>query len=105
MEKALQRFPEQGKIFRDQLITVGDLLDFKNQLLGDIKLLITDQLSRKGKKWIKAIEVRKLLNISSGKLQYLRDNGKIPYTKLGQVTYYDADKIETLMETETIIKP
>lgn len=40
-----------------------------------------------------------MLRLSSGKLQYLRDKGVIPYKKLGGVTYYDLEKIQELMET------
>ena len=104
MEKAISHFDKHGKMFRDQLITVGDLLEFKDLLLSDIKSMLKDQVNGKTKKWLKAMEVRKMLNISHGKLQALRDNGKIPFTKLGKVTYYDADKIEGLMETATIVK-
>jgi len=104
MEKAISHFDKHGKVFRDQLITVGDLLEFKDLLLSELRSIIRDQASGKGKKWLKAIEVRKILNISHGKLQTLRDSGKIPFTKLGKVTYYDADKIEGLMETATIVK-
>jgi len=104
MEKAISHFDKHAKVFRDQLITVGDLLEFKDLLLSDIKSILKDQVSGKTKKWLKAMEVRKMLNISHGKLQALRDNGKIPFTKLGKVTYYDADKIEGLMETATVVK-
>jgi hypothetical protein len=104
MEKVISHFDRHEKVFRDQLITVGDLLEFKDQLLADIKSIIRDQVSGKSKKWLKAMEVRKMLNISHGKLQTLRDNGKIPFTKLGKVTYYDAEKIERIMETVTVVK-
>jgi len=104
MEKAISHFDKHEKMFRDQLITVGDLLEFKDLLLSDIKSMLKDQVSGKTKRWLKAMEVRKMLNISHGKLQALRDNGKIPFTKLGKVTYYDADKIEGLMETATNVK-
>ncbi|NNU34409.1 helix-turn-helix domain-containing protein [Mucilaginibacter sp. S1162] len=100
----MANFDKSGKVFRDQLITVGDLMVFKDQLVADIRSILKDQVSNTRKKWLKAMEVRKMLNISHGKLQSLRDNGKIPFTKLGKVTYYDADKIDGLMETATIIK-
>ncbi len=56
-------------MFRDQLITVGDLLKFKDLLLSDIKSMLKDQVSGKTKKWLKAMEVRKMLNISHEKIQ------------------------------------
>jgi hypothetical protein len=104
MEKVISHFDKHGKVFRDQLITVGDLLEFKDLLLSELKSILKDQVGGKSKKWLKALEVRKVLNISHGKLQRLRDNGKIPFTMLGKVTYYDADKIEELMQSPMVIK-
>ena len=104
MEKVISHFDKHGKLFRDQLITVGDLIEFKDQLLSELKFILKDQVKGKGKKWLKAIEVRKVLNISHGKLQRLRDSGKIPYTMLGKVTYYDAEKIEELMQSPMVVK-
>ena len=104
MEKVISHFDKHGKVFRDQLITVGDLLEFKDLLLSELKSILKDQVSGKSKKWLKALEVRKVLNICHGKLQRLRDNGKIPFTMLGKVTYYDADKIEELMQCPMVIK-
>jgi len=83
---------------REALLTVGDLLDMKDQILNEMRKLIKSPGSNVGQKWLKAFEVRKLLKISAGKLQYLRDKGEIPFTKLGGVTYYDADKIDKMME-------
>ncbi len=68
MEKVISHFDRHGKVFRDQLITVGDLIEFKDQLLSDIKSILKNQVSGKSKKWLKAMEVRKMLNISHGKL-------------------------------------
>ncbi|MEB0261829.1 helix-turn-helix domain-containing protein [Mucilaginibacter sp. 10I4] len=104
MEKVISHFDKHGKVFRDQLITVGDLIEFKDLLLSELKSILKDHVTGKTKKWLKAIEVRKVLNISHGKLQRLRDNGKIPFTMLGKVTYYDADKIEELMQSPMVIK-
>ena len=85
-------------VTRDQIVTMGDILDMKDQMLAEIKKLLKSPGTNGGQKWLKAFEVRKLLKISAGKLQYLRDRGKIPFTKLGGVTYYDCDKIEQMME-------
>jgi hypothetical protein len=91
---------EQRKnLTRDQLVTVGDLADVKDQLLIEFKNILKGQGFQQSKKWLKSMEVRKMLNISAGKLQYLRDRGEIPFTKLGGITYYDVEKITTMMET------
>lgn len=86
-------------IRRDQLLTVQDLFDFKNQLLSDICALLKTQPASAGHRWLKSIEIRKMLQISAGKLQYLRDKKVIPFTKLGGVTYYDVVEIEKLMQS------
>jgi hypothetical protein len=33
MEKVISHFDKHGKVIHDRLITAGDLLEFKNQLL------------------------------------------------------------------------
>ena len=92
-------------VFRDQLLTVSDLIIFKEQLLNEIKEILAQQPPppppKLEKQWLKAFEVKKLLRLSSGKLQYLRDKGVIPFKKLGNVTYYDLEKIQDLMDNET----
>ncbi|MDB5089470.1 MAG: putative DNA-binding protein [Mucilaginibacter sp.] len=90
-------------IQRDQLITLGDLLEFKTSLLQEFSALL-EPLLRQGskdqaKRWLKADEIRAMLRISAGKLQYLRDTGVIPYTKLGGITYYDYNEIVAIMES------
>ena len=58
MEKVISHFDKHGKVFRDQLITVGDLIEFKDLLLSELKSILKDQVKGKSKKWLKAIEVR-----------------------------------------------
>lgn len=94
-------FTGQPPLYRDQLLTVQDLLDFKQQLLSEIKDLLQQARLKPEKQWLKAFEIKKMLRLSSGKLQYLRDKGVIPFKKLGGVTYYDLEKIQELMETPT----
>jgi hypothetical protein len=74
------------------------LADVKDQLLAELKNILKGHGFQQSKKWLKSLEVRKMLNISAGKLQYLRDRGEIPFTKLGGITYYDVDKITSMME-------
>ncbi len=69
MKKAISHFDKHAKVFRDQLITVGDLLEFKDLLLSDIKSILKDHVNGKTKNWLKAMEVRKMLIISHEKIQ------------------------------------
>lgn len=85
------------KVNRDQLITVQDLIDFKQQLIVDIKNLLKEQSGHPGHQWLKAFEIKKMLRLSESKLQYLRDKGLIPYRKLGKITYYNLEEIQSLM--------
>jgi len=80
-----------------QIITTDDLRDFKVELIDEIRNLISEQKTSVTKKWMKSVEVRKLLNISSGTLQTLRINGTLPYTKIGGTNYYNVSDIEVLL--------
>jgi hypothetical protein len=80
-----------------QIITAEDLKEFKTELLQDIKDLLTEQQNPVTKKWLKSVEVRRLLNISPGTLQTLRINGTLPFTKVGGTNYYNFTDIEKLL--------
>jgi len=84
-------------VYRDQLVTMGDLLEFKNDLLISIKTILQSNPTQPAKKWLKSYEVKKLLGISKGTLQTLRDNGTLAYTRIGRPFYYDADDIQKLL--------
>lgn len=82
---------------KDQLLTIGDLEDFKDEMLNEIKLIIKESKGLPGKKWLKSTEVKKLLGISHGFLQTLRDTGTLPFTKIGGSIYYDYEDIHSMM--------
>ena len=86
-------------LYRDQLLTVQDLIDFKEQLIIDIGRLLKEKDGEPSHQWLKAGEVRKMLRLSEGKLQYLRDKGVIPFKKLGGVTYYDKNELREMMRS------
>jgi hypothetical protein len=98
MEKVKEMHPLPGnKVCRDQLITLGDLQEFKDDLLLSIRSLIQNQAPQPVKKWLKSYEVKKILNISTGTLQNLLSNGTLPHTKIGGLIYYDAELINKVM--------
>lgn len=84
------------------IITTEDLMEFKLELLEDIKELLRNGLGQTGKKWLKSNEVRDLLGISPGTLQNLRINGTLPYTKIGGVLYYEYQEIMEVLERNKI---
>ena len=89
-------------ISRDQLLTVGDLFDFKLQLLFEIKTLFKEQNGQPNKQWLKSREVRKLLGISPGTLQNLRVRKILPFTRVGGIIYHDAMEIQKMLESKKL---
>lgn len=93
--------------FSTSPVTVGDLQIFKTELIKEIligvKLLVRDQPQPLTKKWLKTPEVRKLLGISPATLQGLRDDGTIPYSRLGRNFYYDPEDINRELERRKTI--
>ena len=80
-----------------ELVTKEDLKELENNLLNAIKL-INKPGHGEIKKWLKSVEVRKLLNISPGTLQNLRINGTLRYTKIGGIIYYKLEDINKVLE-------
>ena len=93
---------ERSRIYREQLLTVDDLNDFKRQLLFEIKTLLKEFGGQPNKKWLKSRDVRKLLNISPGTLQNLRVKGTLPYTRIGGVIYHDSEDIQKMLEPKKL---
>jgi len=85
-----------------RLLTLSDLVEFKQQLITDIAKLLRGQATIPEKKWMKSFEVRKLLNISRGTLQNLRVNGTLPYTRIGGVIYYDYEDIQNMISAHKV---
>lgn len=81
-------------------LTKQDLLQLHQELLTNILKTLQRYLGNKqtSRKWIKTYEVVKLLNMSRGKLQTLRKNGTLKYTRFGSMIYYDIDDINALLE-------
>lgn len=81
-----------------ELVTPKDLENLKSELLAEIKKILSPEKKSNTKKWIKSAEVQKLLAISAGTLQNLRNKGEIPFTKLGGVIFYDVNEINKLLD-------
>ena len=77
-----------------QIITTDDLYEFRIELLGEIKKLFKEHGGQPSKKWLKSVEVRKLLGVSHVTLQTMRINGTLPFTKIGGILYYDYEDIQ-----------
>ncbi|MEP6262856.1 MAG: helix-turn-helix domain-containing protein [Gillisia sp.] len=84
------------------IVTTEDLIEFKVELLEEIRKMLNENSASSTKKWMKSIEVMKLLKISPGTLQNFRINGTIPFTKIGGILYYDADEINKILVSNKV---
>jgi hypothetical protein len=83
-----------------QLVTQDDLEKFRVRLMMDIKMMLEGNFGKPPKRWLKSYEVRELLKISSGTLHSLRTTGKIPFTRIGSLIYYDAAEIDRILQVQ-----
>jgi excisionase family DNA binding protein len=84
----------------NQLVTLDDLEKFRVKLMMDIKMMLEGQFGKTPKRWLKSQEVTQLLKISKGTLYALRANGKIPFTRIGGLIFYDALEIERVLQAQ-----
>lgn len=81
-----------------QVLTPEDLKQFKAELITEMKKLIGEQTQQPVKRWLRTAELKKILEISAGTLQNLRLSGKLPYTKIGGVIFYDFEEVQKLLK-------
>ncbi len=89
---------EPRRLTRDELITLGDLENFRVSLINEIKDLLKSNSNHVAKQWLRSSEVRKMLGVSAGTLQNLRINGTLAYTKIGGIVFYKHEDIIRLLE-------
>jgi hypothetical protein len=84
-----------------EIITREDLIEFGERLVNQIKALITGGTADgQPPKYLKSYQVKNLLKISNNTLQTLRDNGTIPFTKIGGILYYSFEDIQKVLRGE-----
>ena len=84
------------------VLTTEDLKHFKHELFEEMRSLIREEKSTQ-KKWLKSTQVRDMLNISPGTLQNLRQNGTLPYSKMGGSIYYAYEDIIKVLKENKIV--
>jgi hypothetical protein len=94
-------FVKHPIVHRDQLLTIGDLEDFKNTLFDEIKNLLKEANGQQAKKWLRSSEVRKMLGVSPGTLQNLRINRMLTFSKVGGIVFYKYEDIISLLESNS----
>lgn len=81
-----------------EIVTTDDLRQFKIELLREFRRILKEHHGEPSKRWLKSYEVKELLGISPGKLQQMRVNGSLPFTKIGGMIFYDYDDIRKMLE-------
>jgi hypothetical protein len=87
------------------LITTDDLQTFKEGFLEDLVSLIEQQKTTPARRWLKGDDVRRYLQISPHTLQLLREQGELPYTKMGGTYYYDFVDLRRILLEKKTTKP
>lgn len=80
-----------------QFVTTDDLHELKKELLSEIKQILKTKITKPEKKWMKSHEIQEKLSISTATLQYLRNRGELPCTKIGGVFFYDYEEINRVL--------
>ncbi|MBI3137226.1 MAG: helix-turn-helix domain-containing protein [Sphingobacteriales bacterium] len=89
-----------GKLDRvdpEKPVTAGDLLLLREELFREMNKVMGVREAIPKRPWLKSHEVRRLLKISSGTLQHMRDSGKLKFTRVGGIFFYDVKDIEGMM--------
>ncbi len=104
MEKRGKQAEQNPALFTHQLVTLADLEKFTEQILSEMRRLLAGGGTPHAKQWLKSREVRKLLDVSPGKLHAMRANRQLSFMRIGGVIYYDRTDIDRMFErfkTET----
>lgn len=80
-----------------EIASKQDLIAFKNELLNEIKVLLSEKSKQPPSRWLRSVQVRRLLSISPGTLQQMRISGELKYTKVGGIHFYQESDIESML--------
>jgi hypothetical protein len=82
-------------------ITPSDLQSFREDLLRELLHILEQWQGTPARKWLKTHEVLRLLRVAPSTLQTMRNRGILPYTKIGNVIYYDVTDVQRLLNSKT----
>lgn len=80
-----------------EIVSKQDLIEFRNELICEIKQLLSEKNKQPSSRWQRSAQVRKLLSISPGTLQQMRVSGDLKYTKVGGIHFYQESDIESML--------
>lgn len=82
-------------------ITSTDLQSFRQDLLKELLQILEQWQATPARKWLKTHEVIRLLRVAPSTLQSMRNKGTLPYTKIGNLIYYDVADVQRLLSCKT----
>jgi len=94
-------FTKPQSIMAKEIITIEDLYQFKKELIQEIKKVVSLSEDKPEKQYLRSSEVRKLLSVSNGTLQNLRNSG-LPYSKVNGTIFYRYHDIIDILEKNTV---
>ena len=101
-----------------EILTRDDLEQFKQEFFEEFRAIILQKEELKEvttpekvinqneplKKWLKTVDVLKMLKIASSTLLLKRVNGEIPFTRIGNTLFYDYDDILAILQQNKSFK-
>lgn len=67
-------------------------------MLSEMRRLFAGGVALPSKQWLKSREVRKLLDVSPGKLHAMRARRQLSFMRIGGVIYYDRADIDKMFD-------
>jgi len=87
-----------------QIVTMEEFQDFSQKVFEKLELIQNQQQGQGDGRWLKSNDVKRMLNISHGKLQQMRDRREINFTKVGGVIFYDREDINRILSKGIVKK-
>ena len=85
------------------ILTTEDLREFKMELFKEIhQIFAIVKTKNRSSNWVKSSQVMRILRISHGTLQALRNNKIIPYYQVGGLIFYDLEEINKILSDSRI---
>lgn len=82
-----------------EMLTKGDLEEFRIRLLSDLKKIVEEmQQFDHSVEWLKSGDLRKMLKVSDGTLQNLRIRGRLKPVRIEGTWYYNKSEVMDLFK-------
>lgn len=83
----------------EMFVLVQKILEEMRIIKRELTLINFDSIEKIKTEWIDSQDVMMCLNISKRTLQSLRDNGRLPFSKINGKFYYKTTDLKELLES------